>query len=104
MEIFRTYELFENRVRWITNSSLRLPGQLSPLNFCAGISTYVLADGLDLYKPVIVVSEINVGHPYAHPFIPLENDGLSFGGKNCPLPLGAGTNCEPFFLELGDRK
>ena len=42
-----TYELFENRVSWITNSSLRLPGQLSFLNFFAGEFTHVLADGLD---------------------------------------------------------
>ena len=101
-EIFRTYELFENRVGGITNSSLRLPGQLSSLNFFAGESTHVLADGLDQYKPLLVVSEINLGHPYAHPCIPLEKDGFPFGGENFPLTLGVGNNCIPIFLELGD--
>ena len=45
-EFFRTYQLFEHRIRWVTNLSLRFPGQLSPLNFFAGKSTHVLADGL----------------------------------------------------------
>ena len=43
-EIFCTYELFENRVGGITNSSLRLAGQLSSLIFSAGESTHVLVD------------------------------------------------------------